>query len=152
MLGHKKKISSVRRTIFCKIPSNFNFFVNPMWNDMNTKKGDLMESNNGHSIILSLDKNAFIVRSNKDPDILSSANNFAVFLSSQRPTFKDLFIICEEIKRCKCSLITFYFRFLARFVRFHRFLRTRKFHSRMSKFILSFVDRNAKIIKSLLQQ
>ena len=37
-----------------------------------------MESNNGHSIILSLDENAFIVRSNKDSDILSSANNFAV--------------------------------------------------------------------------
>lgn len=75
---------------------------------------------------------------------------FCSFLYAQRPTFKDLFIIVREIKRCKCSLITFFAP--AWFVRFHRFLRTRKFHSRMSKFILIFLDRNVKIITSLLQQ
>lgn len=78
---------------------------------------DRLESNNGHSIILSLNKNAVIVRSNKGPDWMSSANNFAVsFLLKDR--LLRTFLLLWEIKRCKCSLITF---FPARFVSFHRF-------------------------------
>jgi hypothetical protein len=129
----RKKFHLFRRTIsqfLCqKISSNF-FFMK--WIGTKALHRDLMESTMVTGIILSLDKKCCHCSPQTKTQTFCRRQTILQFPFLLEDRLLRTFF--GEIKRCKCSLITFIFRLFKSqiFVRFHRFLRTRKFHSRFA--------------------